>query len=803
MLRYKATVLNNPRFYSELHAEFPQFVSAEHVSGRVYNVVGVPPKVPTISCSVPPPRDDLMDVAMENSFSPLGQVWTNAKIKWCHANVNPNNEQPYQNLFKGVSMHRSFIRVPKPTTRAERFKFIRSRNAVPPLARVAAAVAITYTKKYQRIPIPLPDLSTDDNINLIPETPAPKGAANFNCADPRFGNSKGNKNEQSFVVRNSLISMIKAFRDVVALDTFQSMSGVRPLRYWANLIHKFFTDCTWKYFYALYVTLFRKAETIKVGKLPRIIWGVDLLSIMVDFIVKKPAMVPLKNQFERGYTHGITPKAGGFTYMFQRVVQFYLDQLQSPLHSETRRMLCVHLGLPESCPDYQLADPLGAMLIGKDNDVSAWDFCQYVVGFLAVDLTYLYRYNLDPLRTTAPQAITFMLFCYTSHMRATTMVNIKRTGEDKEKPRYVQNLPSGYLGTATEGSIKHSFIQHELQSFRYLMLSSMRRPDNPPILKLCLGLGMLGTPAMHHSDDFIDIVFNLAAVVHSLFDDEYHYAMHNLVLKQETSNVTRSLPKDLTWEFLTSLIDPHYRDILGLDLGTYEGVSFNNGALIADVKLFDARERFETSFKPFFTIYSGDVKVSIGVTFLQWYFLLHKSDHFIVRRDRERLLAKMRNMSSTVLSAAQWVMRLRSYMYLAIGDEEFFDAIVKCEQQYRELTGCTDADMADEFNKDPVRDLATLMSYKLDGLTGDHIQQTPTYKAVEYFYDPRSDAESGVVRARMTQPLFSFWGVNEHLIRRGEPRSQNPIQYNKVIVPQSTLDRYNKLRAECNLNKKK
>jgi hypothetical protein len=801
MLRYKSVMLSNPRFYSELHADFPQFVSAEHAGGRVFNAAGASAKVPTISCSVAPPRNEVMDEVMDEAFTPLGDVWPSAKIKWNHANDNPNNELPYQNCFKGSNLHRSFVKVEKPTTAAARFAFIRSRNAIPPIARVTAGIAISVNKDYTRVPIPFPDLSTDKNINLIPETPAPKGAANFNCADPRYGNSKGNKNEQSFVVRNCLISMIKAFRDIVASHSYNEMSGVRPIRYWASLVHRFFTDCTWKYFFALYVTLFRKAETIKVGKTPRIIWGIDLLSIMVDYIIKKPAMVPLKNQFERGYTHGVTPKAGGFTYLFQRVVDFYLEQLRSPVHAETRRLLVEHLKLPPDSSDSDLANPLASMLVGKDNDVSAWDFCQFTVGFAAVDLTYLYQYGIDPKRMTATQAITFMLFCYSSHMRATTLVNIKRTGELKERLRFVQMLPSGYLGTATDGSKKHSFIQHELQSFRYLMIASMERVDQTPLMRMLLGLGKLGTPAMHHSDDFMDLIISLAAITHSLFDDEYHYTMQNLVLKQEASNVERKLPAVLSWETLQSLISPHYRDILGLDLGTYEGLPFNNGALITDVKLFNAKERFETAFKPFFSIFNGSQLVSIGVTFLQWFYILQGSDYFIVRRLRERLLAKMRNMSSVVLTPAQWVMRLRAYMFLAIGDEEFFNAISLVERLYRQKTNTTDAVMADEFNKAPVRDLATLMSYKLDGLTGEHIQKTPTYADVEFFYNPKIDAESGLIKHKMLKPLVPHWDLNGHLVRAGEPRSINPIIFTKVIVPQSTTDKYNKYRKLIDAHK--
>jgi hypothetical protein len=806
MLRYKATVLSNPRYYSELHADFPKFVSAEHVSGRVYDVTGAKPKVPTISCSVPPVRDDDMDSCMEESFSPLGSVWDDAKVRWNHANSVPNNELPYQPLLKGSNTHRSFIKVPRPKTASECFNFIRSRSAVVSLARVTAGVALTYDKKYNRIKIPMPDLSTDKNIDLLAETPLPKGGINFNCADPRYGNTKGTKSDNSFVARNCLVSLIKAFRDIVLAHAFQNMTDVRPMRYWANVIHVFFTDCTWKYFFALYVTLFRKAETIKVGKLPRIIWGVDVLSIMLDYVIKKPAMAPLKCQFERGFTHGITPKAAGFTYMYDRIVRFYLDQLATPKHKETRELLCEHLNLPKDCSDEMLTNPLAMMLVAKDNDVSAWDFCQFVVGFAAVDLTYLYRYGFDPLRMTASQAITFMLFCYSSHMRATTMVNIKRTGEDKEKPRYVQNLPSGYLGTASDGSKKHSFIQHELQSFRYLMLRSMelakQAVNNPPLLKLCIKLGLLGTPAMHHSDDFMDIMINLAAIVHSLFDDEYHYTMQNLVLKQEPSNVSRNLPLPLTWELMNSLISPHYRDILGLDLGTYDGLTYNNGALLTDVKLYNAQERLE-HVKPFFTTYVGTVKILIGVNFLTWFFVMHGEDFFIVRRDRERLLAKMRNTSSTVLNPSQWVMRLRSYMYLAIGDEEFYDAIAKCEILFRDRMKLTDADIADEFNRAPVRDLATLMSYKLDGLTGEHIRNMPTYADVVFFYNPRIDGESGMIRYKMMRPLTSDWAVNEHLVRKGEPKSSTPIIFNKVIVPQSTLDKYKKYRKELDATKLK
>jgi hypothetical protein len=794
--KYKSTVLSAPRFYSQLHSEFPKYVSADYVSGRVYNVAGVSPSVPIISASVAPQRNPDVDAAMDTAFTrAMPDTYAEAKSAFGHANDKPNNELPYQDLFRGSNKHQSFNRVPRPVTRADRYKFLKSREFVVGIARVAAGVTLTYDKKYNRISLPLPQLMSDEQINMLPETPLPKGRAGHTCADKRYGNTHGLKSEQSFVVRNTLMAMLKAFREVIQNDTYQCYRAVRPLRHWADLIHNFFVGQTWKYFYALYVTLFRKAETIKISKTPRIIWGVDLLSIMIDYIIKKPAMVPLKCQFERGFTHGVTPKAAGFTYMFQRIVNFYLNQLSSPPHLETRARLCEFFDLPVTATDAELANPLASSLIGKDNDVKAWDFCQYVVNFLCADMVYLYRYGIDPLRVTAVEAVTFMLFCYSSHMRATTMVKIKMTGEDRERCRYVQNLPSGYLGTATDGSHFHSFIQHELQSFRYLMVSGMTRPENSSLVKLCIGLGKLGTPAMHHSDDFIDLVINLAAVTHCLFDDEYHYTCHNLVLKQEENHNKRHLPACLTWEHLRSLINPHHRLILGLDLGTYEGRRYNNGALLSDVFLYDAQERFEISYKPFFTTFEGHRVVVPGVTFLQWLYKLDNPEYFIVQRLRLRLLAKLRNMSSSFLTPSQWVMRLRAYMYLAIGDEEFYNAIAEVEVLYRERVKLTDAEMADEMNREPVRELVTLMSYKLDGLTGEHLAVMPTYADVKFFYTPGIELESGMVKAKMMRGLESDWDVNQHLVRMGEPDSRNPIKYRKALVLQKTLDRLAELRA--------
>jgi len=383
------------------------------------------------------------------------------------------------------------------------------------------------------------------------------------------------------------------------------------------------------------------------------------------------------------------------------------------------------------------------------------------------------------------------------------MARIKKTGEDADCNRIItQMLPSGYLGTASDGSIFHAFIQHEAQSYKWVMAKSMLRTKlGGPLIHLCLNLACLGTPAMHHSDDFLDLVISLVTVIHANFNDQYHYACQNLVLKFEPSNVVRQLPVGITWDRLASMIPDYVKKLVGLDHGTFEGVEFNNGGLLRPVTLFDPARRYITSYKSFLTTYNedGDI-VTQGATFLRWNFVLHSEGYFLLRRDVVRLLAKLRNMSTTVLKPAQWVLRLRAYMYLAVGNTTLYNALSAIEDMYRAELGVTDAVIATELVNAPVADMLTVLTYNIEGLTGEHICQKPTFDQIIEFYGPAVDV-SGNIAARMLMGLDPGSSPFGFMIREGEPGSDMPAVRSKVVVPQSTVKRRAEIRAMLDLKR--
>jgi len=798
MLHFKKNVLDNPVFYQDLSCDCPRFITAKYKGGRVYVQPGVQANIPSISRSKPPELDRVMVGIMSKVIKEkLPKEWDEAEANWDHSNVQPNDEKPYQNLLAGSPLLKSAVRVPRPKTAKEAFAFLRTRPMVWTVAHCTAGIAQSFDENCVKQVIAIPELGSKQVISRIPTMPVAGGQATYNCADKRMGNTHGTKKQQGYFPKSIIVSLITAFKTVLEADSYLTMKVVQPIRYWASLINKFFVDCTWKYFFNLYVNLFRKAETIPVGKTARIIWGVDMLNILIDYLLKKPFMSSLKNQNERGYTTGNTAKAAGFTYMHYRIVQFYLAQLKTPPHLETRKLLCEYFKLSPDCSDEDLAGPLQDTLVGKDDDVGAWDFCQFIVNFEVINLIYLYRADFNPNAVTLDQAIYLMLMCYSSHMRATTTVKIRKSGEDKDQNCVVQNLPSGYLGTAIEGSQLHSFIQHEAQSYKYLIASSLSRNYKPQtkFTRLVFGLAKLGTPACHSSDDFIDLTINLATIVHSIFDDQYHYAQVNLVLKHEKTNVNRELPASFNWPDLLCAVDDYLIEICGLKLGTNEGLAYNNGCLLKDVILYDAQKRFTCSYKSFFSKYDKDDKrLTDGVTFLQWRFRLWEDDWFIVTRDVVRLIAKMMRMSTTVLTPAQWVMRLRAYMYLSVGNRVLYECIAKIEDDYRAEMQLTNAVIADEFNKEPIRDIINLMSFKLEGLTGDNLKEKPTYQQVLDFYGPSSDTLTHTVRDRHLAGIKYLKSNIEHMITPGDRDSDRKIAVKPVKVPVEVLNRLDELR---------
>jgi len=465
-------------------------------------------------------------------------------------------------------------------------------------------------------------------------------------------------------------------------------------------------------------------------------------------------------------------------------------------HAETRRSLCEHLKIPIDSTDEVLAPLLSRMLIGKDDDVSAWDFSQFLVSFEAANLVYLYQYNINPKAVSLDHVPWLMLMCYSSHMRATTSARIKKTGDKTEENMVVQNLPSGYLGTASDGSTFHSIIQHEAQTYKYLIAESIYRKLTAGPLKLAAGLARLGTPANHHSDDFIDFILNMATIIHSLFNDQYHYAMSNLVLKHEPTNNVRNLPPGVSWDALIELVPEYLVVNTGMKLGSDVGVPYNNGSLLTNTHLYSPQIRFSTSYKPFFSTFDeNDVRINDGVTFLKWRFRKYKPEYFLVTRDVEVLMAKVMRMSTTDLTPAQWVMRLRAYMYLAVGNRKFYQALSDVEDKYRAVVKLTDSALADAFNSDPIKEIVNLMKFKLDGLTGEDLAGKPTYDQILEFYGPNADTQSGSIRKRHTCDLADVIDHSAFFVRCGEPSSVSPIKYANVIVKPDVIDRFNSFRS--------
>jgi len=800
MDKYKHGVFENPRYYQNLYAATPRLVAPQPLPGRAHLLPGAQPSIPTIGCSKPPPADAPLIESMNRVFGKeMPDTYEAASVKWHHANRVVNDEAPYQSIFKGSKSHQSFMPVKRPVTRAEKYGFLQSRACVTAQARVAAAITLSVKKDYTRFDLKVPNYGSEKEIEKIADMPVAIGMANFNCADKRFGNTHGTKRSQDFVVKNSLMCMIRAFKDLIDADCAISKKTVQPISYWGNLINKFFLDGQWKYFYHLHTILFRKAETIQVGKTPRVIWGCDLLNICVDYLTKWDSMKATKNNFQRGFTHGITAKGAGFVHYHNQILNYYLDQLNTKPHLATRVALCEYLGLPLDCSDIDLSPKLAPLLVGKDDDVSAWDFAQYIVSFEAANMVYLYQYGINPHAVDVVEAIWLMLMCYSSHQRATTTVNVKPEGADVERNTVVQNLPSGYLGTAKDGSTFHSFIQHEAQIYKYLMASSVLKKTKllTPRLRLCALLATLGTPANHHSDDFIDLVIALATIFHSLFDDQYHYAMSNLSLKYEKTNNVRNLPVGLTWDKLSSLVDSQWLNLTGYGIGTDEGLIYNNGSLIKDVKLFTPQVRFSQSFKPFFSVYDkDDNRLTDGVTFLQWRFRLYRDDYFIVTRDPERLLAKAMRMSTTILTPAQMVMRLRAFMFLSVGNKKMYECFSRVEDEYREHHKLTDASIADSYNTEQIKELVNLMSFKLDGMSGKDIMKKPTYDQILAFYGPGADNKIHAIRNRHNRDLYAPSKSNTNLVRLGQPKSFNPVNRHPVIVSAGASLRLLELRKK-------
>jgi len=574
------------------------------------------------------------------------------------------------------------------------------------------------------------------------------------------------------------------------------------------VIKGLFMDETWDHYYQEWVKIFRKSEVIKANKIPRMIWAVGMLSIIVDSILFTPTMKAHKNQFERGYSHGITPKGGGFAYMLERITGYYVKLFDVPQNVPVRDAFKKFLR-DDGCDDKALFQHIARTLFACDDDVIAWDFCQYMISFEMFNMCVAHAYGINPFCMSASDAIYLFLIGYSSHFQSAGLVNIKKEGESDEEATFViRMLKSGELLTAHKGSQIHSQVRHTLNVRKYLMLRSIQRKldalrteNCPPnvnlvFMKLVIGLALISTPGIHHSDDFFDLVINLSIPAHALFDTVFNYTREGLALKHEPGAPHRKDLKGIDFEFMHSLIDPDLIIAYGLDKGTPDGSEFKTSHLFNSVMLYDARKRYSASFKTIYTVFNPDGSVlSAGGQFLQFMFELVENvkRYVMVRRGRERLYAKFLGRPARELTPAQLVARIRSYAYLAIGQPDVHEVFRRVELNYRARIGMSDSDLATML----VADSSIVLDefrYNVGGLELGQISEFPSYSQVFQFYTPEVDV-TWMIKNRHMKRLCAP-PPDYHYIHVGDTGSIRPMVYTDPIAPKETMDKLKKLRAQ-------
>jgi len=269
----------------------PRYYNTSHAAGRVFDQSGVSHLVPKLSSSKAPPRNVVIDGIfkkhMENDHPQLLDKVVNG---WVHTGTVPASDDPVQGCFAGSSAHATYVREFKLDTEDDVFDFLDSVEAVATDSTAAAALTLTAMEDYTNSFSPHPDFTDDKQIDMITTFPVMKGAANFTCADGHVGDVEGDKVDNDFVAKNVLICLIRTFREHAEMHCQNRGRKVFSATEWAHVFDDYFLNHFWRYFFALYIVLFRKAETIQAGKICRLVWAVDILNIFLDYVVKKPLM---------------------------------------------------------------------------------------------------------------------------------------------------------------------------------------------------------------------------------------------------------------------------------------------------------------------------------------------------------------------------------------------------------------------------------------------------------------------------------------------------------------------------------
>jgi len=765
--------------------------------GCVYSAIGPSPNIPKMSKSTPNPMPPELYEAIEEE-APV-ELKIDRDANWVNANDVPNSPDAYQSAYDGVTGHPSYGK--KYVVTKNPFDFLRTRHAEVGAGKFAAAILYGIKGDYSNLSIPVSRFMKPEVRDLIPDAPMPKGGCNNNNADGRYGNVHGPKPEMDFVAKATVKALITELALFIHKRFILDGKVHRDVHEWSKEFHLLFESGIWDYFYQFWVKIHRKSEVIKKGKIPRMIWAVDMMAIVIDFLVFTNTMKAHKNQFERGYTHGLTPKGAGFTYLIDRIANYYTETLFTPEYTPTRIDFLGYMGEDPEMKQAQFPTFLASNLFSNDDDVGLWDFSQFPIAFDITSMMVLYAHNINLRMMTADEAILLFLMCYSSQMRAVGLVNIKKNGTEQEHPSFVvRGLKSGEYLTAHGGSCIHSQERMVVNVRKWLMIRSMEKNlhlAGPNIdrakLSLCLRLAKVPTPAMHHSDDFWDLVINLAVPIHALFDTVYNYAMAGMVLKAEHGASKRPMMKGINFDEMLDLVDPALAVAYGLRLGTEDGVPFKTAAMFKEVLLHNPLKRFHEAYKPMYTRFVNGQVVIMGGQFLQFNVIKEPKCCFImVRRGTKRLFAKFCGKSVGNLTPTQHIARIRSYAYLTPGQPEFHDMLYRIEKNYRAKIGLTDAEMASRLVVDALP-MLNEMKYNLGGLTVAHITNFPTYDEVIKFYTPAADT-SGKIKDKHYRMLQAP-PRERYLIPVGAKGNMEKKPIGKPVPPH-LLSRMAELRLE-------
>jgi len=506
-----------------------------------------------------------------------------------------------------------------------------------------------------------------------------------------------------------------------------------------------------------------------------------------------------KNQPEIGMTHGLIWAGGGFTHYINRIVDHYFRYIMSPQGVRLRASWSAHD--PEVADMFlnddhdSIQQKIVSLLYGCDDDVVEWDKMQFPISFTLCDLRVISFYNIDLTRITAHQVQFLMLLLVSNCLRCTRLACVYDKNRDTYTVvRLVRILASGELLTAHYGSNCHIQITIERATKLYKLVSSIDYDTVSPLLRFLVDFALVSVVVMTHSDDKTAVIPVYSIPFDSLLDPVYHYTKHNLVLIPEpTYTPAPSDPFGLKINDFLHFVDSTLAERYGCFLGKSTGVPYQTPALIRPVTLFDPDTRYRRSYKPLFTTIGplGEILVK-GIEFLRFNFLNLGSYDIGIRRTPERLIAKFIHLNNSELNSAEWILRLRSYMYLSVNNEPLYQAFAGIEADFRSLRGITSSVIASELLQSSNKDLVNLR-YMITGIDSGALAETPTYKSIVRFFLLESDPSMSVryKLLKHNSVRLSF----DPTVRPGEPRSSEPIRYLPVKMTSSLRLKVLELRA--------